>query len=40
MMNLGCDDHGCAAIGAAAAAAVGIGAAAAGRAVVIAPIED
>ena len=40
MMNLGCDDRGCAAIGAAAAAAVGIGAAAAGRAVVVAPIED
>ena len=40
MMNLGCDDRGCAAIGAAAAAAVGIGAAAAGQAVVIAPIED
>ena len=40
MMILGCDDHGCAAIGAAAAAAVGIGAAAAGRAVEIAPIED
>ena len=40
MMILGCDDRGCAAIGAAAAAAVGIGAAAAGRAVAIAPMED
>ena len=40
MMILGCDDHGCAAIGAAAAAAVGIGAAAAGQVVVNAPIGD
>ena len=38
MMNLGCDDRGCAAIGAAAAAAVGIGAA--GQVVVIVPIAD
>ena len=40
MMNLGCDDRGCAAIDAAAAAAVGIDAAAAGQVVAIAPIED
>ena len=39
-MTLGCDDRGCAAIGAAAAAAVGIDAAAAGPMVEIDSIED
>ena len=38
MVNLGCDDRGCAAIDAAAAAAVGIDAAAAVRVVAIAPV--
>ena len=37
---LGCDEHGCAAIGAAAAAAAGIDAAAAGPMVEIDSIED
>ena len=37
-MTLGCDDRGCAAIGAAAAAPVGNGAAAGGQVVAIAPI--